>query len=166
MKKIFSLLFLLPITIGISSCSNHEEDQRIADEISHCAAIAQLSRGRDGVQVMFTSNEDVNDIYKPYNPPRGSDEKTIYTSSLLLSVWFELEENSSNKATLEWSFDKEEYINMIPPKSEKLPHATVTFTKYPNYGEEIMIKMEAKIKYNTAVSYAKYDLRLLNTVKE
>lgn len=164
MKSISKLLLVIPAVLALASCGNKEEDQRIADEVSRCAAIAQLMRGRDGVQVMFTSDQDVNDIYKPYQPPWGSQEKPIYTSSLLLSVWFELNDNKEQRASLEWSFDKEEYVSISYPTSDRLPHATVAFTKYPPEGEEVMIKMTATIKYKSATSYAYYDLRMLTFV--
>ena len=157
------ILLLSTIGLLLSSCGVNPADQAIADEISQCAAIAQLSSGRDGVRVLFQDEEN-NTIYYPYMPPYGSNEKPIYKSSLLLSVWFKLEEVTEDVATLDWEFDNREYINFVAPANEKLPHATVSFPKFPEFGSTVEIHVKAKIKYKTATSEARYLITLDNTI--
>ncbi len=97
-------------------------------------------------------------------PPYGSSEKPIYKSSLLLSVWFKLEEVTEDVATLDWEFDNREYVNFVAPANEKLPHATVSFPKFPEFGSSVEIHFKAKIKYKTATSEARYLITLDNTI--
>lgn len=163
--KLKGLFIILFIPFLLSSCSGRDKlkDQAIADEIANTAAIAQVSSGRDGSHILFSGEKGENTIYKPYTPPRGSTEKQIFTSTLILSTWFKLDENSEEKAYLEWTFDDPSYIIVTPPSSDLLPHETVSFVKYPEYGQIINLLLTGEITYFSGKSKVIYNISLYNT---
>lgn len=162
--KLNSAIFTLIIpALLLCSCNEkNEQDQIVADEVAANGAIALVLSGRDGSQVMFAGEDAQNSIFKPYNPPVGSPDRPIYTSTLSLSVWFKISEDSEEKATLNWTFDKPEYVKIVPPASEILPHENVTFLSYPAYGEQIKLVLTGEITYHSAKSTAIYNIYLEN----
>lgn len=166
----FSNLLLSIISLSLlSSCGSNEDAQAIADEVADCAAIAQISRGRDGVQVMYSSLDTYNLILKPYQPTREemkNGTKPIYNHTLLLATWFALERDESIVANIEWSFSLPEYVSITPPYSDKIPHETVSFVKYPEYGVDVNMMMTGLVKYKNATSEVKYNIVIRNTIKD
>lgn len=166
MKNIIKAFLLFPLTLTLFSCGGvKKEDQEYADQVASCGAIATISLGRSGSQVMFTEDYSPNDIYKPYNPAPGSGDVPIYQATMLLCVWFKFETSDERKATLSWEFDHPEYVNYILPSSDNLPRATATIKQYPEKGGQLDLHMTATVKYNNATSKAKYYVRILNVSK-
>ncbi len=170
MKKRNIFLFTL-IPFLLASCSSNqevnEEDKAIADEVADCAAIAQLSRGCEGVQVMYSSPNTYNLILKPYQPSKEEMKngvKPIYNHTLLLATWFALERDESIVANLSWSFSLPEYVEITPPINDKVPHETVSFVKYPEYGEEVKMTMTGVISYKSASSTVNYNIVIRNMI--
>lgn len=153
----------------LSSCSSYEEDLKIATEVSDCGAIAQIlyssgevrpnpggnygpggSKGGNSI-IMFRREYATNYIYEQKD-------------NLILSSWFQLERNSNVVATIEWSFDKDEYVNIIPPLSDKIPHLTVAFTKFPADNEKEELVLTGVVTYGSASVNVYYDIVLDHVV--
>lgn len=162
MKRL--LLSILMSSALLMSCSleTKAEDQEKANQVSETGAIAQLMSGTS-TRILFSGEDNNNYVYKPYNPPKGSEEVRIPSSSLLLSTWFAFDLEKDDKATLEWSFDKVDYVTIKMPELKTLPHATVTFNKFPEDKSEVKLVLSAKIKYKTAESNVIYNITLKNS---
>ncbi len=164
MKKIALVLF--SFTLLLASCGGEVDpfDQGVVDEVASSAAIALVSRGRSGVTVMYNTSNTDNVIYKPYFPSKESKQEPIFSTSLLLSTWFRLERDEDIVADIEWKFDKSEYVEIVPPISEKIPQETVNFNfdLFPKYNQSIPLTMTATIKYKTASKEVVYSLVLTN----
>ena len=113
---------------------------------------------------MFEGEDHENVVYKPFTPGPGSTAFPIYTTTLLVSEWFQFEYGDPNHALLDWSFDKSEYITYRAPKSPQSPHATVSFKTdmFPKFGETIKIVMSGVITYGKAKAYVHYNIILDN----
>ena len=162
MKRLFFTLTLLSSLLMGCSSSSKEEDQARAIQVSETGAIAQLMSGTSA-RILFSGEDNSNYVYKPYNPPKDSEEVRIPASSLLLATWFAFDEANKDKATLEWSFDKSEYVTLKLPEVSTLPHATVTFNSFPEDSSEIKLVLTGKITYKTAESNVIYNIILKNT---
>ncbi len=166
----FKNLFLSILGVSLlSSCGNSVDEQAIADEIADCAAIAQISRGRDGVQVMYSSSDTYNLILAPYTPSREemkNGAKPIYTHTLLLATWMALERDESIVGTIDWTFSNDYYVDIVPPINEKIPHETVTFKNYPAYGEDVNLVLTGTVNYKSASSTVNYNIVIRNTIKD